>query len=74
MDAEDQLWIAFSIIIITLFVIMIAYSVFISAPHHTEKISQCEQMGGIAVTDDGRYRLCLKADAVIELEETNYED
>lgn len=74
MDIEEQLWLGLAIITAAIFAFMIGYSVFVAAPHHHTQISLCEQAGGVAVTDDGRFRLCLSADAVIKLEELNDAD
>lgn len=71
MDTEDQLWLGLAIIMAAISAFMIGYSVFVATPHHRTQISLCEQAGGVAVTDDGRFRLCLSADAVIKLEELN---
>lgn len=68
MDAETTLWAIFLGIIASIFAIMLAYAVFIAAPERDRKIALCEQAGGVAMTVDGRYRLCVDASAVIQID------
>ena len=74
MDLEERLMIGLAVIAVVTFAFLVGYSVFSSVPHHHTQISLCEQAGGVAVTDDGRFRVCLSADAVIKLEELNDAD
>lgn len=70
MDLEERLMIGLAVIAVVTFAFLVGYSVFSSVPYHHTQISLCEQAGGVAVTDDGRFRVCLSADAVIKLEES----
>lgn len=67
MDAEDMIWMIFSIVIVSIAAVMLIYSVFVAVPDNNRKIALCEQAGGVAIADDGRYRLCVDTNSVIEI-------
>jgi hypothetical protein len=70
MDLEERLMIGLTVITVVVFAVLIGYGGFVVMPRHYTQILQCEQAGGVAVTDSGRFRLCLSADVVIKLEES----
>ncbi len=67
MDAEDFMWLTLIVVIIATTIAMLLYAVFVVKPEHDKNIALCEQAGGIAVTDDSRYRFCVDSVAVIQI-------
>jgi hypothetical protein len=68
MDTETTLWAIFAGVMVSIIGTMVSYAFFVAVPEHNRKVALCEQAGGIAVTDDGRYRLCVDANTVIQID------
>lgn len=68
MDVEETLWAIFAGIVVVIFGMLLAYGIFIAGPERDQKITLCERAGGVAVTDDGRYRFCVDANVVIQID------